>query len=75
MAWFFRGFQPQGLNLDEFLREEWFTAFQFRNQAFIQNEEFTQPPSVTSDQVAVLQIEAFEEQVAHLSKAGCLART
>ncbi len=40
MAWFFRGFQPEGCELNEFVGPESFAAFQFRNQAFVERQEF-----------------------------------
>ena len=48
--------------------------FQFRDQAFVEREEFAQPPRLAGDEVAVLQVEAFEEQVAHLGEAGMFGK-
>jgi hypothetical protein len=47
---------------------------QFRDQPLVECQEFTQPPGVAGDELAMLQVEAFEEQVTDLGEARMLGQ-
>ncbi len=49
-------------------------AFQFGDQALVERQEFAQPPRLAGDEVAVLQVEAFQEQVADLREASVFSQ-
>ena len=69
---FFRVFETYGLDLNEFLGGERFAPFQFGNQALVEGEQFFQPPICAGGELAALEIEAFEQELADDLKAGVM---
>ena len=48
--------------------------FEFRDELFVECDEFAQPPGVFREQLSVLHVKPFEQLVAHLGKPGVVSQ-